>query len=71
MIKMPMFVFDESVLTKIIEGKESPEVEIVKLLSKMKVEGLPFKASTTLPSLLRSIWQAESESTIENLQKIL
>lgn len=67
---IPLFVLDSSIMTKIIEGKETEE-KLIKMISKMKTNNIPFEAVTTLNSFKRAIWKAESESNIKGIQELM
>lgn len=70
--KMPLFIIDSSVLSKMIEGSNDGKAkEMMEMLSKMKVAGMPFKALTTLSSLHNAIWKADGNCKLEGLHNVM
>ena len=70
--KIALFIIESSVLTHIFEGKnKNKSKDLIDIISKMKEHGIPYKAVTTMVSVLRSIWKADSKSSIKNIQKVI
>ena len=67
---IPVFIFDNSIMSKMIE-KTSTEDKLIKLISEMKVNNIPFKAYTTLNSFKRAIWKADPETKLLGIQELL
>ena len=71
-LKMPLFIIDSSVLSKMIaKSNDDKAIDVLLKIGEMNIAGIPFKALTPLSSLLNAIWKTDGDAKLEVLHNVL